>query len=101
MITRVLRSRILLGASSILIMSASVPAWADEPSTTNAADRTGSYAFDLLVLRPAGVLKTAIGGVLLIPAYPLSIASGSRDEIVSRLVADPAQDTFTRPLGDI
>ena len=94
------RAVILSVAVAALIGSATVASAGERPDTSG-PDRAGRYAFDLLVLRTAGVAKIAFGSLFLIPAYPLSIGSGASDEVVSRLVVEPARDTFQRPIGDL
>ena len=82
-------------------MIASAPAArAVDTVDASGAEVGGRYAYDLLVLRTTGLVQTAVGAAFLIPAYPISIGSGASDEIVSRLVVDPARDTFQRPIGE-
>jgi hypothetical protein len=55
---------------------------------------------DLVVLRPAGLVATVIGGAAYIVSLPFSAAGGNADQAWNTLVAAPAQFTFARPLGD-
>jgi hypothetical protein len=55
---------------------------------------------DALVLRPAGFVATLIGGVAYVVSLPFSVAGGNTQQAWNTLVAQPAQFTFNRPLGD-
>jgi hypothetical protein len=62
----------------------------------------GSKIFDCAVLRPFGFVTTLVGGALFVPAAVLASPSGP-DNIQTAweyFVAAPAENTFTRPLGD-
>ena len=62
----------------------------------------GSKIFDCVILRPFGFAKTIVGGALFVPAAVLASPSGA-DNIQTAwdyFVVAPAEDTFTRPLGD-
>ena len=64
-------------------------------------DEKGGYmAGDLVVLRPMGIVATAVGAVIYAISLPFSLAGGNEEEARQKLVIDPAKYTFTRPLGD-
>ena len=71
------------------------------PATARAAslDEIGGTVFDALLLRPAGVVKLALGGVSMV-TYPIVYWSGQRDDMTERLVTQPFEYLFRRPLGD-
>ena len=60
----------------------------------------GAMAFDLLLVRPLGLVSTVLGTGLFILQLPFDVAQpdGARAPF-EKLVADPARFTFTRPLG--
>ena len=62
----------------------------------------GAKIFDCLVLRPLGFAATLVGGGFFVPAALLASPGGadSIDVAWSQFVAAPAQNTFSRPLGD-
>lgn len=82
-------------ATGICVVAGSAQA---EPA--NDTDRVGGYVYDIGVLRTTGLLKTVIGSVLWVPAYPMAIASEQGRVVTERLVTEPARDTFKRPLGE-
>jgi hypothetical protein len=60
-----------------------------------------AIAFDLLLLRPLGLVQTAIGVVLTPLAFVLAIPNDLENEVIEYLVKNPAQHTFQRPLGEL
>lgn len=54
---------------------------------------------DIAVLRPLGIIGTALGSVAYVVSYPFAAWGGNTHETYQRLVADPAQYTFQRPVG--
>jgi hypothetical protein len=60
----------------------------------------GMMMWDALVMRPIGFAGTAIGSVVWLVSYPFAALGGNADQSAQRLVADPFEWTFQRPLGD-
>ena len=77
-----------------LLLSTSTPAYA-----AGDTDAT-SVAIDIAVARPVSFALTVVGSVLFVVSLPFSASSGCMDKAAKTLVAGPAKDTFTRPLGD-
>ena len=71
-------------------------------SPTFAASDTSAttVAVDVMVARPVTFALTIIGSVLFVVSLPVAAPSGSVGKAAHTLVVAPAQDTFTRPLGD-
>lgn len=88
---------ILLIVSFILIPlgSASFAAVEEANDTTS-----GGMIVDILVVRPLGIVSIVAGSVAYAISYPFSSAGGNADEAVQKLVKDPVDYTFDRPLGD-
>ena len=63
-------------------------------------DKGGYMIGDLIVVRPLGIVATAVGAVAYVISLPFSLAGGNEAEAREKLVLDPAGYTFTRPLGD-
>lgn len=64
-------------------------------------DENGGYmAVDLVVVRPFGIVATAVGAVLYVVSLPFSLAGGNEREACDALLVEPAKYTFKRPLGD-
>ena len=55
---------------------------------------------DLLVMRPLGFVAMVTGSIFFVISYPFSATGGNADEASQKLVKDPADFTFKRPLGE-
>ena len=60
----------------------------------------GAMLYDMIVLRPAGVVATAVGSLFWLVSLPFSAAGDNVDTATQKLVKDPAAFTFGRPLGE-
>lgn len=83
----------------MVCLALALPASAQEKSRF---DRAAAIAFDVAVLRPFGVLVTAAGAALFVPAGLLA-APGGRAHVeatFAQLVGEPFRETFRRPIGD-
>ncbi len=60
----------------------------------------GAMLFDFFVVRPVGIVATAIGTVAFVISWPFSALGGNSDVAGQKLVKEPAAYTFTRPLGE-
>jgi len=56
---------------------------------------------DLVVVRPLGIAATALGAVFFVASMPFSLAGMNTGEAFKKLVAEPADFTFARSLGDV
>jgi len=56
---------------------------------------------DIVLVRPACLVATAVGSVFFIIALPIAAISKSTKKAANALVVQPAKATFTRPLGDM
>jgi hypothetical protein len=57
-------------------------------------------AADLVFLRPAGIIATALGSAAFLVSIPFSALGGNTKEAFEKMVKKPAQYTFARPLGE-
>ncbi|MDP2646982.1 MAG: hypothetical protein Q8P24_18755 [Desulfobacterales bacterium] len=55
---------------------------------------------DLALVRPLGMVATALGFVCFTLALPFSALGGNTEATFLKLVKEPAKFTFIRPLGD-
>lgn len=55
---------------------------------------------DLILLRPAGVLATALGATFFVVSYPLNYFTGKTKPAYEKLIISPVNYTFKRDLGD-
>ena len=60
----------------------------------------GAMMFDLAVVRPVGIVATAVGCVFFVVSSPFSALGGNIDMAREKLINDPAAFTFKRPLGE-
>jgi hypothetical protein len=60
----------------------------------------GMMIFDFVVIRPIGIVATAVGSVFYVISLPFSALGDNTDQAAQALVKDPAAYTFSRPLGD-
>ena len=59
-----------------------------------------AMAADLVLVRPLGLVATVVGTALFVVQLPLSVVMGEPPADPARkLVVEPAQFTFSRPLG--
>jgi hypothetical protein len=91
-----MKTKLLITVISVLalLLSTSTPAFAGGDT-----DAT-SVAVDVVVARPTTFALTILGSVLFVVSLPVAATSGCVDKAAKALVAAPARDTFTRPLGD-
>lgn len=59
----------------------------------------GEMLYDLVIVRPIGIIATAVGSVTYVLSLPFSALGGNVDAAGEKLVKDPFQYTFKRPLG--
>jgi hypothetical protein len=78
-----------------LLWTAPTPAFAGDSVDTT------SVVVDVAVARPFSFVLTVVGTALFVVSLPISATSGSVDKAAHTLVAAPAKDTFTRPLGEL
>ena len=78
----------------ILALGASArPALAYEASD---ADVIG----DVILARPAGLLAIVAGSAVFVVSLPFSLPTGSVPKVAQRLILDPVEFTFVRPVGN-
>lgn len=61
---------------------------------------TDATAADLLIARPGGLVATVLGAAVFVVGLPFTLINGSAGQAAQQLVVQPAQYTFTRPLGE-
>ena len=60
----------------------------------------GEMIYDAIIVRPIGLIATAVGSVFFVLSLPFSAAGGNVDTASEELVKKPARFTFKRPLGE-
>jgi len=65
------------------------------------SEKADSALWDVLILRPAGIIACAVGLVGAAVALPFADTSNSQEVVTQSLIADPFAYTFKRPIGQI
>ena len=60
----------------------------------------GAMMYDLVVLRPVGLVATVLGSAVWLVSLLFSAAGDNVGTATEKLVKDPATFTFNRPLGE-
>ena len=92
------KSLIITIIAAMLIMPLATSALAAEYWDTEDPSG-GEMVFDFVVLRPVGLVATAVGCVFWVVSSPFAALGGNMDDASEKLVKDPAAFTFKRPLG--
>ena len=93
------KTLVLMLVASLLIVPFSTAAIAQEYFETEDPGG-GEMIFDLCVVRPVGLVATAVGMVAFILSWPFSALGDNSDVASQKLVKEPAAYTFVRPLGE-
>ncbi len=98
-----MRKTIVALAAAACISMATLPAMADDRygDSISAAPSPEAMAFDLVVVRPLGVVATIAGTVLFVASLPIDLLAWNVKDPAQRLVVEPARFTFTRDLGEM
>ena len=96
-----MRKTIVALAAAAGLLVATLPAMADEADSISAAPSAEAMAFDLVVVRPLGVVATIAGTVLFVASLPIDLLAWNIHDPAQRLVVEPARFTFTRDLGEM
>jgi hypothetical protein len=64
------------------------------------APEGGEMIYDAVIIRPIGIIATAVGSVFFVLSLPFSAAGDNVDAASEELVKRPARYTFKRPLGE-
>ena len=62
-------------------------------------DRAPAMFVDLVLIRPLGIVATALGTTMFVVSLPFTLLGGNVGEAGRALVVEPAKFTFARPLG--
>jgi hypothetical protein len=94
--------RRIIAAAAVLLALSSGPVRAEDYRSAGDAPGAGAMAFDLVLVRPLGLVATVLGTGLFILQLPLSLIQGEPPvDPAKRLIVEPAQFTFQRPLGQM
>lgn len=68
--------------------------WIGEPGSGEA------MLVDALVARPIGLVTTVVGSTVYVISLPFSLLGGNEKQARQKLVVEPTEFTFKRPLGE-
>ena len=99
-----MKKRIIIGLLVLLAVSlVQIPAYAGTATRYSTQDRGNipldATLFDLLILRPMGIAACAVGVAASIVAFPFAVTTGAGAEVGDKLITEPFEYTFTRPIG--
>ena len=86
-------------SAALLLLPLTQPVLAQNPSVKQIEPSAESMTADILLIRPASIIGTAIGLCVYVVSLPFSAAAGNSGQAGQTLVVKPAQYTFNRPLG--
>jgi len=99
-----MKKRVIVGLLVLLAVAMlQTPSYA-EPSTKYSTQTRGnipldSTLFDVLILRPMGIVSCVLGVATSVVAMPFVITSGGGYETGDKLITEPIEYTFKRPIG--
>ena len=99
MINLAKKTLVLMTVASLLIIPFGSTAMAQEYFETEDPSG-GAMMFDFFIVRPVGIVATAVGTVAFVISWPFSILGGNAGTAGQKLVSEPAAYTFSRPLGE-
>ena len=67
--------------------------------TSNPEISGGTMTADLLIVRPLGIVATVLGCAVFVVSLPFSALGHNTKQASQKLVKEPAEFTFARPLG--
>ena len=97
---RIAKKCLVIFIISVLLIAPSAPTALAEEYFEREDPSGGMMIYDFILVRPVGIVATAVGGVFYIISLPFSALGDNTDEAAQALVKDPAAYTFQRPLGD-
>lgn len=86
-------------ASLLLLSSLASAALQSAQEELNSAPSGAAMVADLLVGRPLGLIVTVLGLGVFVVSLPLTALQGTTEDSAHRLVGEPVDFTFKRPLG--
>ncbi len=94
------RSFVIFISIIALIFTAFSPSAFAQGVETDDEANAGEIVFDVMLIRPFGLLATTIGSLAFLVALPFSAMTGQTEAVYEKMVVAPAEFTFTRPIGD-
>jgi len=93
------KTLVMMTVASMLVISVGSTAMAQEYFEVEEASGA-AMIFDFCVVRPVGIVATAIGAVAFVVSLPFSALGENSAAASQKLISEPAAYTFVRPLGE-
>lgn len=93
------RSIIFVLVAALVFIPFGTSALAETHTNKDEID-AGTMAADFLFARPVGIVSVVVGSALFIVSLPFSALGGNVKDASRKLVIDPINFTFKRPLGE-
>lgn len=91
----------MIAAAAIVLGAASAQAQ-DYRQGVEDSPSSAAMAFDLVIVRPLGLVATVGGVGLFVLSLPFAVLQGEPPtEQARKFIVEPARFTFERPLGDM
>ncbi len=89
-----MKKKLIALLAALILLAGAMPAMAANPTDAEIVP-------DVLLMRPAGLAAIVLGSVIFVIALPVALPSRSVSTAGRKLVLDPIEFTFIRPLGDL
>jgi len=84
------------------VLSLNLIGFAENQKTTSPSEPSAAAIIaDVIVLRPAGLIGTILGGAAFLISLPVTVPTKTYKQTGETLFMKPAKFTFNRPLGQM
>jgi hypothetical protein len=99
-----MKKKVVIGLLVLLVISLiQLPAFAGTPTKYSTQTQGNipldATLFDLLILRPMGIVSCVLGVATTLVAFPFAATTGAGSEVGDKLITEPFEWTFKRPIG--
>jgi len=96
------KRQLVVGMLVMLFLSGTMaPVEAETRGADKSKATTASMLGDFLVLRPMGIAAQVVGLAFFVASLPISGATGNSKAVAQKMVVEPAEFTWKRPLGEL
>jgi hypothetical protein len=95
------RTFVIFTVVALVFTTAGFSALAQEEMKIDNKAPAESMIADFAVMRPLGIGATVVGTAFFIVSLPFSALGRNTDKAWNKMVADPFNFTFARPLGEV
>ncbi|MBW1742122.1 MAG: hypothetical protein JRJ47_01665 [Deltaproteobacteria bacterium] len=95
------RTLVVVIAVALVFTSTGLSAFAQEGLELESEAPAEAMVMDLCLMRPLGIGATVVGTAFFIVSLPFSALGRNTETAWDKMVADPFNFTFARPLGEV